>query len=283
MIKNSELVLNDDNSIYHLKLKPEHIAKTIYIVGDQNRVFEVSKYFDSIEHKVSNREFVTHTGYIGKKRVSVLSTGIGSDNIDIVMNELDALVNIDFKSRTIKKKHTALEIIRLGTCGSIQKNIEINSLLVSSHGLGIDNLMHFYNNTNLNNSINNAIKEYIKWPENLSTPYIFDADPHLLKKFNHLKKGITVTAPGFYGPQARTIRLPYAITDLKKQLTNFEYNGLKICNFEMETAALYGFGFLMKHSCLTICCVLANRFSKTYSKNPKKAIENMITTTLNKM
>jgi uridine phosphorylase len=280
LIKNSELVLNEDKSIYHLKLKPEEIADLIFVVGDQSRVQQVSKYFDSIELKVSNREFNTHTGYIGKKRVSVTSTGIGTDNIDIVLNELDALANLDLESREIKKDHKQLDIIRIGTSGGIQKDIDIDSIIASSHGLGLDNLMHFYSDNNLNNEINQHLLNYLDWPKELSNPYIYQASKTLLSKFDKLRKGITVTSPGFYAPQGRKIRAPFSIKDLHDQLSNYKYENLSICNFEMETSALYGLGKLLGHNCLTVCCVLANRQTKEYSKNPKQTIEKTIKTVL---
>lgn len=280
MIKNSELVLNEDKSIYHLKLKTEQIADLIYVVGDQNRVQEVSKHFDSIEFQVSNREFKTHTGYIGSKRVSVISSGIGTDNIDIVLNELDALANIDLESRTIKKKHKKLNIIRIGTSGSIQKNIKIDSLIASSHGLGLDNLLHFYSENHLNNDINHHLSDYLDWPKELSNPYIYEANQQLLSKFDSINKGITVTAPGFYGPQGREIRLPFKIKNIHQLLANYKYHGFSVCNFEMETAAIYGLGKLLGHNCLTVCGILANRLTKEYSKNPKKTIEKLIKTVI---
>lgn len=280
MIKNSELVLNEDKSIYHLKLKAEEIANLIYVVGDQSRVQQVSKHFDSIELKVSNREFNTHTGYVGKKRVSVISTGIGTDNIDIVINELDALANIDLESREIKKDRKKLDFIRIGTSGAIKKNIEIDSIIASSHGLGLDNLMHFYSNNNLNNDMNRHLLSYLDWPKELSDPYIYEASKKLLDKFDNLRKGITVTAPGFYAPQGRKIRAPFSIKDLHKQLSDYKYDNFSVCNFEMETSALYGLGKLLGHNCLTICCVLANRQTKEYSKNPNETIEKTIKTVL---
>lgn len=280
MIKNSELVLNEDKSIYHLKLKAEEIANLIYVVGDQSRVQQVSKHFDSIELKVSNREFNTHTGYVGKKRVSVISTGIGTDNIDIVINELDALANLDLESREIKKDHKKLDFIRIGTSGAIKKNIEIDSIIASSHGLGLDNLMHFYSNNNLNNDMNRHLLNYLDWPKELSDPYIYEASKKLLDKFDNLRKGITVTAPGFYAPQGRKIRAPFSIKDLHKQLSDYKYDNFSVCNFEMETSALYGLGKLLGHNCLTICCVLANRQTKEYSKNPNETIEKTIKTVL---
>jgi uridine phosphorylase len=280
LIKNSELVLNEDNSIYHLKLKSNDIADLILLVGDQNRVSQVSKHFDSIELKVSNREFKTHTGYIANKRISVISTGIGTDNIDIVLNELDALANVDLRKREVRKEHRKLNIVRIGTSGTIQKNINVNSIVVSSLAIGLDNLIHFYENNNLKNEANNHLKKYLDWPSNLSQPYIFEANKDLLNKFDKFQKGITVTSPGFYAPQGRMIRAPYSIKNLHKKLENYKYKNLSIYNFEMETSALYGLGSILGHNCLTVCCVLANRQTKEYSKEPKKTIENTIKSVL---
>lgn len=259
--------------VYHLNLLAEHIAKDVFLVGDQGRVSEISKRFDSIEHKISNREFTTHTGYIGSKRVSALSTGIGTDNIDIVLNELDSLV----------PESESLNLIRLGTSGTIQKDIDIDSLIVSTHGLGIDNLMHFYANNQFDEDLQKAINEQLEWPKELSVPYIYAANKQLLSKFSDLRSGITVTAPGFYAPQGRKLRLPFAIEDLHERLKSFEHKGLRITNFEMETSALYGLGKLMGHNCLTICTILANRATGGKSTDYKSAIDNMIDTVLGKL
>jgi len=259
--------------VYHLNLLAEHIAKDIFLVGDQGRVSEISKRFDSIEYKISNREFTTQTGYIGSKRVSALSTGIGTDNIDIVLNELDSLF----------QKDESLNLIRLGTSGTIQEDIDIDSLVVSTHGLGIDNLMHFYANNQFDNDLQKAINEQLDWPKEFSTPYVYAADKQLLSKFSDLRSGITVTAPGFYAPQGRKLRLPYAIEDLHERLKSFKHKGSRITNFEMETSALYGLGKLMGHNCLTICTILANRTTGGKSKDYKSAIDNMIDTVLAKL
>ena len=282
-IPETELVLNKNGSIYHLNLKPKHIAKNIIIVGDQNRVKQISKYFDKIEHKIKNREFITHTGYIGKKRLTVLSTGIGTDNIDIVMNELDALVNIDLENRIEKIKKTSLNIIRLGTSGAIQKDIEIDSFLASSYGMGIDNLMHFYDNDSFDAELTNSLNDYTKWKKKLSKPYFYSGSKTLLKKFSDIKKGITVTSPGFYAPQGRKVRLPLAIKNLEKKLENFSYKRMKICNYEMETSALYGLGKILGHECLTVCAIIANRKLNKYSKDYIKTIENLILLVLEKI
>jgi len=271
------------NRVYHLNLLPKHISKDIFLVGDQGRVSEISKHFDSIEYQIANREFVTHTGYIGEKRISAISTGIGTDNIDIVLNELDALVNIDLESVGESKEKTSLNLVRLGTSGTIQKEININSIVVSSHGLGIDNLMHFYANNQFDHEIQNAINQQLQWPTFLSKPYVYAANKDLLNKFEDFVQGITITAPGFYAPQGRQMRIPFAIEDLHQRMLNFNHNGIKITNFEMETSALYGLGKLMGHNCLTLCVILENRATNQRSTKYKSAIENLIIQALDKL
>ena len=272
----SELVLNDDRSIYHLQLHSEQIADTILVVGDQGRVQQISKYFDRIEHKVVNREFVTHTGNIGNKRLTALSTGIGTDNIDIVINELDALVNIDLENRIEKKEKKILNIIRIGTSGAVHQDIPVDCYVASTHGMGMDNLMYYYANNSFDTKMGEAFKNHADWPKDLSLPYFYEGSKILLKKFSDLRNGITATSPGFYGPQGRNIRLPFSIPDLHEQLNTFEYDNLKIINFEMETAALYGLGKLLGHQCLTICAILANRIKQQYSKDHKKTVSELI-------
>ena len=273
----------DSKRVYHLKLVPQHISNDIFLVGDQGRVSEISKHFDSVEYQITNREFVTHTGYIGEKRISAISTGIGTDNIDIVLNELDALVNTDLESGQELKEKTSLNLVRLGTSGTIQKEININSIVVSSYGLGIDNLMHFYANNQFDHEIQNAIDQQLQWPTSLSKPYVYAANKDLLNKFEGFNKGITITAPGFYAPQGRQIRIPFAIEDLHQRLLKFNHNGIKITNFEMETSAFYGLGKLMGHNCLTLCTILANRATNQRSTNYKSAIDNLIVQTLDKL
>ena len=275
-IPESELVVNNDGSIYHLHLLPEQIADTIFVVGDQGRVQEISQHFDRIEHQVVNREFVTHTGYIGNKRLTALSTGIGTDNIDIVLNELDALVNINLDTRVEKTNKKSLDIIRLGTSGAVRQDIPVDCYLASTHGMGMDNLMHYYANNLFDKDLSKAFNTRSNWPEKLSEPYFYKGSEDLLHLFSDLRSGITATAPGFYGPQGRSIRLPFSIPDLHKQLNSFEHNNLKITNFEMETAALYGLGKLLNHRCLTICAIIANRIQQEYSKDYKKTVSEMI-------
>ena len=274
---------NNSKGVYHLNLIPEHISNDIFLVGDQGRVSEISKHFDSFEYQITNREFVTHTGYIGKKRITVISTGIGTDNIDIVLNELDALVNMDLDSSQQLKEKTSLNLIRLGTSGTIQKEININSIVVSSYGLGIDNLMHFYANNQFDHEIQNAIDQQLQWPSFLSKPYVYAANKDLLNKFKDFTQGITITAPGFYAPQGRQMRIPFAIEDLNQRMLNFNHNGIKITNFEMETSALYGLGKLMGHNCLTLCTILVNRATNQRSTNYKSAIDNLIVQAIDKL
>ena len=277
IIAETELILTPENKIYHLNLSKDEIANDIILVGDPDRVSVISNKFDSIEHKTQNREFITHTGTLNGKRISAISTGIGTDNIDIVVNELDALVNIDFKTRTINKKKKTLNLIRLGTSGGLQKDIEVDSFLASSFGLGLDNIAHFYESEEIiEQDMSSKYKQHANWPENLSNPYIVKASGNLLSLFPDVKKGITATAPGFYGPQGRTLRLNPYITNLHEKMESFNYKENRITNFEMETSALYFLGKSLGHNTLTICAIIANRLTKEYSKDYKKTVEKMI-------
>ena len=277
IIAETELILTPENKIYHLNLSKDEIANDIILVGDPDRVSVISNKFESIEHKIQNREFVTHTGILNGKRISVIATGIGPDNIDIVVNELDALVNIDFKNRTINKKKKTLNLIRLGTSGALQKDIEVDSFLASSFGLGLDNIAHFYESEEIiEQKMSSKYKQHANWPENLSNPYIVKASDNLLSLFPDVKKGITATAPGFYGPQGRTLRLNPYITNLHEKMESFNYKENRITNFEMETSALYYLGKSLGHNTLTICAIIANRLTKEYSKDYKKTVEKMI-------
>lgn len=275
----SELIINDRGAIYHLNVRPEEIADTIITVGDPERVAEVSKYFDRIEHKLSHREFITHTGYIGNKRISVLSTGIGPDNIDIALNEIDALVNIDFLSRTIKEEKKSVSIIRMGTCGSLQGEVGVNELVAGTHGLGIDNVLHFYTqeNNEEEKSILAAFEKHTSIHTHKIQPYISSASKNLIQHFTEgYSKGITVTCPGFYGPQGRILRLPLKMPQLVDQMTSFRFEQHRIANFEMETSAIYGLCNLLGHQCLSINVIIANRVKKEYSKDMGKAVDHMI-------
>ena len=278
-IAESELIINNRGAIYHLDCIPTEIATNIITVGDPDRVKEVSKHFDKIECKNQHREFVTHTGYIGNKRISCISTGIGTDNIDIVLNELDALVNIDFTTRQIKEQLTHLNIIRIGTSGSLQKNIPVDRFVASSHGLGIDNLLNFYLLQN-NNEEEQLVQQFITQTQlhnKFAHPYISSASGFLLKHFvTGFHQGITVTCPGFYGPQGRVLRMGLANAALIDNLTTFSFGNHRISNFEMETAGIYGLSKILGHHCLSLNAIVANRITKEFSKDANAAVENLI-------
>lgn len=281
-IAESELIINSRGAVYHLDLRPEELAETIITVGDPDRVEQVSKHFDKVETRSQHREFVTHTGFMGKKRISVISTGIGTDNIDIVLNELDALMNIDFTTRTIKPKLTQLTIIRVGTSGSLQADIPVDSFVASTHGIGIDNLLNFYRRDN-NEEEQQLVRAFINHTKmvNLAEPNIASAGPSIQKHFvGGFHHGMTVTCPGFYGPQGRVLRLGLTNPDLIDQLTEFRYGNHRITNFEMETSAIYGLGKLLGHQCLSLSAIVANRVEKTFSKDGAAVVENLINKTL---
>ena len=285
-LEESELVVNGDGSIFHLHLLPHQIADTILIVGDQGRVKQISKHFETIEHKVANREFVTHTGIYKGKRISALSTGIGADNIDIVMNELDALVNIDIESRKIKKEKKSLNIIRIGTSGALQPDIPVDSYVISEFGLGFDGLAGFYKNLSNETELDleKAFFSQVNWSINTIKPYISQGNTELIELLKEKgTTGITITGNGFYGPQGRILRLKTKQENLNEQLANFEFNGLKMMNFEMETSALYALGGMMGHKTATICAIIANRHLKQYSENYKKTVNEMIKYVLDKL
>lgn len=278
-IAESELILNSRGAIYHLDTRPEELAQDIITVGDPDRVGEVSKYFDAIELKNRHREFVTHTGRIGNKRISVVSTGIGPDNIDIVLNELDALVNIDFGSRQIKPTLTSLNIIRIGTSGSLQSDIPVDSFVASTHGLGLDNLLNFYR-LEPNEQEVQLLQSFVTHTQlqaQVSNPYISLASGALLKNFvAGFHHGITVTCPGFYGPQGRVLRLGIKNPDLIDRLTAFSFGQHRITNFEMETSAIYGLSKLLGHHCLSLSAIVANRIAKEFSKDSATTIDLLI-------
>lgn len=285
-IQKSELVIHPNGRIYHLNLKPEDLAKTIILVGDPDRVEIVSSFFDSIEFKGQNREICTHTGVLNDKRITVLSTGMGTDNIDIVLNELDALVNIDLQTRKIKEKHTSLNIIRLGTSGALQPEIPLNAFVMSDYGLGIDGLLNFYQTEDgiVDQSLTTAFIEQMNWPTNLAKPYVVGASQKLQKILgNDFVHGITATAPGFYGPQGRVLRLNLAYPDIVENLHKFSFNNRKIVNFEMETSALYGLSKLLGHEALTICVAIANRYNQDYNNDYKSAVVELIELVLNRI
>ena len=285
-IKESELILNPDGSVYHLNLKPEHISDTIILVGDQDRVVKVSKYFDTIEFETQKREFKTHTGVFHGKRLSVISTGIGPDNIDIVLNELDALVNIDFNTRQVKESLTALNIIRIGTSGSLQAKIPVDAFVLSSHGLDLNGMLHSYNMYDINNpDIEDAFIEQTNWHSNKARPIIINGSTALTKKLkgSQVFQGLTATAGGFYGPQGRVLRLGLQDPKLNSKMDAFSYKGINISNFEMETSAIYGLAKLLGHEAISMNAVIANRANGRFSKNPAKVINELIIYTLNKL
>ena len=279
-IAESELIINSRGAIYHLDVRPEELAETIITVGDPFRVKEVSKHFDRIEYRCEHREFVTHTGYIGNKRLSVVSTGIGPDNIDIVFNELDALVNIDFETRTIKPRLTQLNIVRMGTSGSLQRHIPVDSFVASTHALGLDNLLNYYR-LEQNPEENQLLQSFITHTQLNSTitnPYISAAAPSLLKHFagEGWQAGITVTCPGFYGPQGRVLRLGIRNPALIDRLTEFRFGNHCISNFEMESSAIYGLGRLLGHQCLSLSAIVANRVAREFSQDGTALVERLI-------
>jgi uridine phosphorylase len=287
MIKNSELILNPDGSIFHLHLKPDQIADTIILVGDPGRVETISGMFDQIEFTVRNREFVTTTGSYRGQRISVLSTGIGTDNIDIVINELDALANIDLTTREIKSEHRELRFIRIGTSGSLQADIPVNSWLVSRKSIGFDGMITFYKGREkaCDMEFEAAFRKYTEWHDDLPTPYVVDASEELLQRFTGFKfiHGVNISAPGFYGPQGRVLRLPLAIPDLNDKLEDFEFEQLKITNYEMESSAIYGLSRMLGHQALTVCLIIANRVTREANESYHGEMEKLIRIVLDKL
>lgn len=285
-IPSTELIITKEGRIYHLDLLPEDIGDTIILVGDQERVPTISKYFDRIEVRRSKREFVTHTGLFKNKRISVISTGIGCDNIDIVINELDALVNIDFERKSTKKEHRSLDIIRIGTCGALQKEIPVDEFVLSTYGLGFDGLLAFYSPVyeDDENALQKAFLQQTPWPNHTNHPYFVRGSKILSEKIGkNMHHGITATANGFYGPQGRSLRLKTKLPDMNKFLNRFDYKNQKILNFEMETSALYGLSAMLGHHACTVCAVIGNRFSNTFSNDYKKAVENLVSTVLQRI
>lgn len=286
MIHNSELILNPDGSVYHLNLKSGQIANDIIFVGDQNRVEKITKHFDSIEFTSQKREFKTQTGIYKGKRITVMSTGIGPDNIDIVMNELDALVNIDLKTRTIKSELTALNIVRIGTSGALQADVPCDSFVMSQYGLGLDNMLRSYLIDAISErEIEEAFIAQTNWDMRKGRPYVIKGSEKLAQKFksNQLFSGFTGTAGGFYGPQGRVLRLGIQDNDLNKKMDSFEYQGIRMTNLEMETAAIYGLGKLLGHECISLNAIIANRSTGAFSEDPYKAVDELITYALDKL
>ncbi len=282
----SELILNADGSIYHLNLLPQDIATTIITVGDPDRVSDVSQHFDAIELQKGKREFLTHTGVLNGKRISVISTGIGTDNIDIVLNELDALVNIDFKTRTVNKNRIRLKLVRIGTSGAIQPEIPIDSFLMSKYAIGFDGLLHYYKHDfSTHKNLEDAFMAHTQWAQEKARPYIVDFDEDLAKELldNRIRLGFTATNTGFYGPQGRELRLATSQSGVMSRMASFSFDGLQITNLEMETSGIYALAKLLGHQAVSLNCILANRTTGEFSNNPSKAIQELIQSTLTKL
>lgn len=286
MIQSSELILNSDGSVYHINLKPEQIANDIIFVGDQNRVEKITKHFDSIEFTTQKREFKTQTGTYKGKRITVMSTGIGPDNIDIVMNELDALVNIDLNTRTVKDELKSLNIVRVGTSGSLQADIPVDSMVMSAYGLGLDNMLRSYLIDSISEKdMEEAFIAQTNWDMKKGRPYVIAGSDALIKKFesNQIFKGFTGTAGGFYGSQGRVLRLNIQDPELNTKMDAFNFNGTRMTNLEMETGAIYGLGKLLGHQCLSLNAIIANRATGTFSEDPYKTVDQLIEYTLMKL
>ncbi len=286
-IQKSELILNKDNSIYHLHLLPEDIANNIILVGDPDRVKIVASFFDKIEVEKHNREFYTITGTYNNKRITALSTGIGTDNIDIVINELDAIVNFDLNTRTEKKDKKTLNFIRIGTSGGLQDFLPAGSILMTETSIGFDGLLNFYADRDKVSDLDfeKKLLSHLNWNPKLTTPYIVPASNELLNKIydEEFVKGVTISSPGFYGPQGRMLRLKIVDTDINEKITNFSYQDKKITNYEMESSALYGLSKLLGHNALTVCVIIANRVNGTFLNNYKPVVKNLIEKVLNKI
>ena len=286
MIAASELILNPDGSVYHINLKPGQIANDIIFVGDQNRVEKITKHFDSIEFTTQKREFKTQTGTYKGKRITVMSSGIGPDNIDIVMNELDALVNVDLETRTVKKELTSLNIVRIGTSGSLQADIPCDSIVMSLYGLGLDNMLRSYLIDDISETeMEEAFIAQTNWDMRKGRPYVIAGSKTLEKRLESDKifKGFTGTAGGFYGPQGRVVRLGIQDPELNAKMDSFNFNGTRMTNLEMETGAIYGLGKLLGHNCLSLNAIIANRATGTFSEDPYKAVDELIEYALNKL
>ena len=276
----SELIINGDGSIFHLHLKPEQLADKVILVGDPGRVSLVASHFESKECDIESREFHTITGTYHGKRISVVSTGIGCDNIDIVLNELDALANIDFQTRTEKEQLRELTLVRIGTCGGLQEYTPVGTFIASEKSIGFDGLLNFYSGRNdvCDLPFEEAFKQHMQWNPQLCAPYVIDADKETLERIagNEMVKGVTVACGGFFGPQGRELRIPLADPKQNEKVESFEYNGYRITNFEMESSALAGLARLMGHKAMTCCMVIANRRAKNVNANYKNSIDELI-------
>ena len=279
----TDLILNKDGSVYHLNLKPENVADTILLVGDPGRVHKVSRHFEKVEFEMNQREFITHTGYIGKKRLTVLSTGMGMDNIEIAMIEIDALFNIDLKKRKPKNKTTSVQFIRIGTSGAIHENIDVGTHLISEYAVGLGNLMSFYDlkQTEEENAINQILHQKFRFP---FESYCVKCSDNLNRLFEeNLQRGVTITTPGFYAPQGRSIRVPTKYANFLDELIYLHASNFWFTNFEMETAAIYAMSRLLGHEAISLNAIIANRMKKTFAKDPNKVIDELILNTLKKL
>ena len=287
MIKSSELIINADGSIFHLHLKPEQIADHIILVGDPGRVEMIGKLLTDIEFQVQNREFVSITGKYNNKRITIVSTGIGTDNIDIVVNELDALANINLVTREINPVHRKLNFVRIGTSGGLQDFLGVNSFVISQKAIGFDGLLNYYANRNSVSDLpfEEAFRRHTNWGKQLTSPYVVDCSELLLKKMHRddTIAGVTISAPGFYGPQGRVLRLPLADPLLNEKIESFAFEGHKITNFEMECSAIYGLSKLLGHEALTICLIIANRVKKEANSDYHQSMETLVKLVLDRL
>lgn len=286
-IEASELILNDDGSVFHLHIKPGELAENVILVGDPGRVETVAGFFDKVDHASANREFVSKTGFYHETPFTVLSTGIGTDNIDIVLNELDALVNVDFEKRTVQENHRSLNIVRIGTSGSLQAGLPVDSWVLSRKAVGFDGLLNFYGNSAevFDDKFEKALLSHLNLSSRLATPYVMDADAALVSVLSGkpVRLGVTVSAPGFYGPQGRVIRLPLNDPGINERLADFYYDGLQITNYEMECSAIYGLSRLLGHHAATVCAIIANRQAGTYTKDYKPVVKKLIQFVLDRL
>ncbi len=287
MIGSSELIINKDGSIFHLHLKPEHIADYVLLVGDPARVELIASHFSNIEFKIENREFVSTTGTYKNTRITIISTGIGTDNIDIVLNELDALVNIDLETKEVKEKKRSLNIIRIGTSGALQKDLPVNSFVLSRKAIGFDGLLNFYADRKIISDLDfeQNFTVHTDWNPQLAKPYVVNSSDHLyqLMKGESFHDGVTISAPGFYGPQGRVLRLEIADPCLNEKIERFSYNDFRITNYEMECSAIYGLSALLGHDALTVCLIIANRTTKQASENYHPHMEKLVRLVLDKL
>ncbi|PWD97709.1 nucleoside phosphorylase [Marinilabilia rubra] len=286
-IEESELIINPDGSVFHLHIKPDELAPNVILVGDPGRVETVAAFFDSIEFSSNNREFVSRTGVYRDTRFTVLSTGIGTDNIDIVLNELDALVNVDFATRKVKQQQKSINIVRIGTSGSLQEDLPVDSWLLSQSAIGFDGVLNFYEGCEKNSDLEfeKQLIEDISWSPRLTRPYVVEADKGLFNLLHgeNVYTGVTISAPGFYGPQGRVLRLPLQDADINEKLSDFRFGEKRITNYEMECSAIYGLSALLGHKAATVCAIIANRNAGTASEDYKPVIKTLIQYVLDRL